>query len=83
LLVDEAASLGIRRPNDFYGGVVPHPFVKTKAITHALVEETADRPQGWSTAFAESVRETVAIPCSAPAMPGSRRNGCCGAERSV
>ena len=59
LLVDEAASLGIRRPNDFYGGVVPHPFVKTKAITHALVEETADRPQGWSTAFAESVRETV------------------------
>src|SRR4051812_39416896 len=24
LLVDEASSLGIHRPNDFYGGVVPH-----------------------------------------------------------
>jgi hypothetical protein len=59
LLVDEASSLGIRRPNDFYGGVVPHPFVKTKAITHALVQEDADRPEGWSSAFAESVREIV------------------------
>jgi Protein of unknown function (DUF3182) len=46
LLVDEASSLGIHRPNDFYGGVVPHPFVKTKAITHTLVEEDADRPEG-------------------------------------
>ena len=43
LLVDEASSLGIRGPNDFYGGVVPHPFVKTKAITHGLVEENAER----------------------------------------
>jgi hypothetical protein len=59
LLVDEASSLGISRPNDFYGGVVPHPFVKTKAITHALVEEDADRPEGWSSAFTESVRQIV------------------------
>ena len=59
LLSDEASSLGIRSCHDLYGGVVPHPFVKTKAITHELVDHDADRPQGWSAAFAEKVREIV------------------------
>ena len=59
LLVDEASSLGIRGPSDFYGGIVPHPFVKTKAITHGLVEENAERAPGWSAAFAERVSEIV------------------------
>ena len=59
LLVDEASSLGIRGPSDFYGGIVPHPFVKTKAITHGLVEENAERAPGWSPAFAERVSEIV------------------------
>jgi hypothetical protein len=59
LLLDEAACLGIHSPNDFYGGVVPHLFVKTKAITHGLVGRDAERPPGWSTAFAERVREIV------------------------
>jgi hypothetical protein len=59
LLLDEAACLGIRSSNDLYGGVVPHLFVKTKAITHGLVGRDAERPPGWSTAFAERVREIV------------------------
>jgi hypothetical protein len=59
LLVDEASSLGIRGPNDFYGGIVPRPFIKTKAITHGLVEENAERAPGWSPAFAERVSEIV------------------------
>ena len=59
LLLDEAACLGTRSPNDLYGGVVPHLFVKTKAITHGLVGRDAERPPGWSTAFAERVREIV------------------------
>jgi hypothetical protein len=59
LLVDEASSLGIRGPSDFYGGIVPHPFVKTKAITHGLVEENAERAPGWSPTFAERVSEIV------------------------
>ena len=59
LLLDEAACLGIRSPSDLYGGVVPHLFVKTKAITHGLVDRDAERPPGWSTAFAERVREIV------------------------
>jgi hypothetical protein len=59
LLLDEAACLGIRSPSDLYGGVVPHLFVKTKAITHGLVDRDAERPPGWSTTFAERVREIV------------------------
>jgi Protein of unknown function (DUF3182) len=48
LMLDEAACLGICSPNDLFGGVVPHPFVKTKAITHQLVDNSADCPMGWS-----------------------------------
>ena len=59
LLVDEASCLGIRSPNDLYGGVVPHLFAKTKAITHGLVDCHAERPLGWSTVFAERVRGVV------------------------
>jgi hypothetical protein len=59
LLLDEAACLGIHSPNDLYGGVVPYLFVKTKAITHPLVVCDAERPPGWSAAFAERVRESV------------------------
>src|SRR5499427_469810 len=59
LLLDEAACLGIRSPSDLYGGVVPHLFVKTKAITHGLVDRDAERPSGWSPTFAERVREIV------------------------
>ena len=59
LLVDEARSLGIQGPSDLYGGVVPHPFVKTKAITHPLVDSSAERPAGWSFGFAEQVHDIV------------------------
>src|SRR5215510_12447926 len=59
LLLEEASCLGIHSPTDFYGGVVPCPFVKTKAITHSLIDRHAERPLGWCTAFAERVREIV------------------------
>jgi Protein of unknown function (DUF3182) len=59
LLLDEASCLGLRSPNDLYGGVVPYLFAKTKAITHGLVDRYAERPPGWSTAFAERVRKIV------------------------
>ena len=59
LLVEETAYLGIHSSNDLYGGVVPHLFMKTKAITHRLTNRHAERPLGWSTVFAERVREIV------------------------
>jgi hypothetical protein len=59
LLADEVSSLGIRSPNDLYGGIAPYRFAKTKAITHGLVDRRAERPQGWSSVFAERVRGIV------------------------
>lgn len=59
LMADEAQELGITTAGGFFGGVVPHPFVKTKAITHALVSDRADRPAGWSGAFARTIRDSV------------------------
>jgi hypothetical protein len=59
VLLNEASCLGIRSPDDLYGGVVPYLFAKTKAITHGLVGRHAERPLGWCSAFAERVREIV------------------------
>ena len=59
LLVDEARNLGIVSQEDFYGGVVPYPFVSTKAITHELITRDAARPEGWSSSFVEQVRDVV------------------------
>ena len=48
LTAAEADALGIRGEHDLFGGVVPHPFVATKAITHPLVGPDAAAPDGWS-----------------------------------
>src|SRR5262249_569821 len=63
LLLNEASRLGIRSPNDLYGGVVPYLFVKTKAITHGLVDRDAERPLAWSPPFADPLQQLV--------LPGS------------
>jgi len=59
LLLDEAQSFEIRAPTDLYGGVVSHPFVKTKAIAHPLIGRNARRPHGWRVRFSERVRDAV------------------------
>jgi uncharacterized protein DUF3182 len=59
LLREEASD-----PGDFYGGVVPHPFVKTKAITHQLVDCDARRPQGWS-AGGRFTADPISCACAA------------------
>lgn len=51
--------LGISREEDFFGGLVPHPFVGTKAITHGLIHADAQAPMGWNPAFADQVRASV------------------------
>ncbi|WP_245435330.1 DUF3182 family protein [Microvirga calopogonii] len=55
----EAARVGITGEHDLFGGVVPYPFVATKAITHPLVEPGAYAPQGWSDQFACQVQSAV------------------------
>jgi Protein of unknown function (DUF3182) len=59
LVPDEASSLDIRSADDLFGGVVPHPVVKTKAITHRLVSSNAYRSEGWSPVFARRVQNAV------------------------
>ena len=59
LLADAARDLGIARPEDLYGGVVPHPFLRTKIVVHPLVEDAALRPEGWPAEFPERVARVV------------------------
>ena len=51
----EAARMGIRGEADLYGGVVPHPHIATKTITHPLLEGARHVPAGWSHEFPRRV----------------------------
>jgi hypothetical protein len=57
--VDFANRLGIRSEQDLFGGVVPRAFIATKTITHALFDEDAHPPEGWSVDFARRTRDVV------------------------
>lgn len=59
LTTGEALSLGIHTPADLYGGVVPFPFVRTKAITHPIIGSQAERPPGWSSRFSDQIGGVV------------------------
>jgi Protein of unknown function (DUF3182) len=73
LLADEARPLGIHSREDLFGGVVPFPFVATKAIAHPLVASDAYRPRGWSNDFTDRVREAVLPGFTAFTVPDIRR----------
>lgn len=62
LLAAEAQALGIAGETDLFGGVVAHPFMAGKAITHPLADTCQPHPEGWCPAFAEAV--------TAHALPG-------------
>ena len=57
--VDHARSLGVEGVGDLFGGVVPHAFVATKAITHPLLRSGAVAPTGWSEKFPRQVTDAV------------------------
>ena len=56
---DAARQFGISTEDAFFGGVVAHPFVATKAITHPLIERDAAAPFGWSHDFRAHVAGAV------------------------
>jgi len=74
--MQEAHALGITGPHDLFGGVVPHPFVLTKAITHPLVHADAARPVGWSDDFAAHVAGAVLTGFTAFSREDARAAGC-------
>ncbi|HUH87727.1 MAG TPA: DUF3182 family protein, partial [Pusillimonas sp.] len=49
----------IRSYDDLYGGIVPHPFVATKAITHPVLHVDSPAPQGWSHTFSQETSAAV------------------------
>lgn len=59
LTAGEAEGLQVRGEQDLFGGVVPHPFVASKVITHPLIDDAARAPEGWSSGFAQAVRNVT------------------------
>ncbi len=57
----QAALLGIQSERDLFGGVVPHPYIASKVITHPLWQPQSAAPPGWTGVFGERVRD-VALP---------------------
>jgi hypothetical protein len=55
----EARRLGLGDASRLFGGVVPHPHMATKVISHPLFGATAAAPDTWCAAFGERVREVV------------------------
>ncbi|MFJ3377905.1 DUF3182 family protein [Pseudomonas sp. NPDC086112] len=57
--VAAARQLGVKGPEDLWGGYVDHAFICTKAISHGLLNRYAFAPEGWSSLFSERVRGVV------------------------
>jgi hypothetical protein len=73
--IEHAQALGIRGKDDLFGGVVPFPFVSTKAITHPLVAPGAVAPEGWSHEFSSRVGDAVLPGYTAFTREDARRAG--------
>jgi hypothetical protein len=67
-----AHALGIKGPEDLWGGFVEHDFICTKAISHGLRSHLAHAPQGWSPLFSERVRNVVLDGLSVFALEDAR-----------
>jgi hypothetical protein len=59
LTTREARRLGIRGEADLFGGVVPHPFIASKAIAHPLVSQSAIAPSEWNSDFSRAIADVV------------------------
>ncbi|WP_260986401.1 DUF3182 family protein [Bordetella genomosp. 13] len=55
----QAAALGIRAEHHLYGGVVPHAYVATKAISHPLHRPHDAQPPGWAADLGAELGESV------------------------
>lgn len=67
-----ALEMGIKGPDDLWGGFVEHDFICTKAISHGLRSHQANAPQGWSPLFSERIRNVVLDGLSVFALEDAR-----------
>lgn len=72
LTAAQAQQLGIRAAADLLGGVVPHAFVATKAISHPLVDPDAAAPQGWNPALGSALAQATVPGYTAFAVDDAR-----------
>lgn len=70
--VAAARQLGVKGPEDLWGGYVEHDFICTKAISHGLRNKSAHAPEGWSPLFCERVRSVVLDGLSVFSMDDAR-----------
>ncbi|AHE56070.1 DUF3182 family protein [Sphingomonas sanxanigenens] len=75
LIADEAALLGVAGEDRLLGGVVPHRFVATKAITHPLIAPDAAAPEGWAHELGSALAPVVPIGFTAFSTADVRRAG--------
>lgn len=68
----QAAPWGIAHPDDLLGGVVPHAFVASKAISHGLPDAAATAPEGWCAELAQWLDARVLPGHSAFALDDAR-----------
>jgi len=73
--IDHARALGIHCEDDLFGGVVPHGFVATKSISHAVIDARARVPDGWSGPFGHEIEDVVLDGFSAFCTEDARRAG--------
>ena len=73
LSAQAALELGIRSEQDLFGGVVPYPFLATKALTQPLVPDAEVAPAGWREAFHAGTDGAVLRGYSAFSLEDARR----------
>jgi hypothetical protein len=78
---ETARRIGILDEDDLFGGVVPRPYMATKAITHPLVDGRAVAPEGWSYSFAQTVKPVTLFGFSAFTLNDGLRAGAIVLER--
>lgn len=59
LTCEEAASYGITGARDLFGGVVPHPFVASKLVSHGLVPGGCGAPPAWAPQLGDALGDAV------------------------
>jgi hypothetical protein len=72
---ETARRIGIHGDGDLFGGVVPRPYMATKAITHPLVDGRAVAPEGWSYTFSQNVKPVTLFGFSAFTLNDALRAG--------
>lgn len=75
LSLETAATLGIERAEDFFGGAVPLPFVGTKAVSHGLAFRGAKAPTGWNPDLGEALAEMTLPGFTAFSVSDAREAG--------